>query len=281
MKHVHSFLLSLVMWISLVLSCEAAERRPVTSWLYERPSEAELAALSSEEREEYIGQLRGVTDFKRRAAQRLLIELGDRETAENVVAECINETPRGRQSQDASAVLAFVRQAWVIPMLEPALLRDEVIEKRVWTMDSGPVPVSVDAAACIVQILNRCPVFSDEVRQWAQKMKWELDVRVLRQTMRDWWEQNKEHFAKGDYAAVQPLQPVSPAPPTPPPAPAVKAEAAPAATPQPAAKPSPPTATPALAERSTLPWSVLVGIAMLALAAGLVVILLRAKRRQP
>jgi len=147
-------------------------------------------------------------------------------------------------------------------------------------MDAGygpiqdhPWPRSAYATGCIQQIAARCPAFSNDMRDWAKNLH--PNYLMKREKLRTWWEQNKVYFAKGDYAAVQPLQPASPAPP--PPTPVVKAGATPVPAPtteqQPAAKPAP--ATPVTSFRS-----VLIGVILLALAAVLVVVLRRAKHRQ-
>jgi hypothetical protein len=281
MKRGHKFQLFLVLWISLVFSSEAAERRPVTSWLYQRPTEAEVAALSEQELKEVITELRSVSDFKRHAAQRLLIDLGDHQTAELVVAQFMAEEPPGREMQAASRVLESVRRPEVVPMLIPALFRDEPIDEPGGSIHQHPWPRSAYATLCLQRIAARCPAFSSEMRDWAKNLERWPNYLAMREKLRQWWAQNKEHFAKGDYAAVQPLQPAGTAPT--PPSPAAKAESAPipvpATEPQPAAKPAPLPAAPAPPEPSASPWSVLVGVLLLILVAGLVVVLIRGKRQ--
>jgi hypothetical protein len=260
----------------------AAARRSVSSWIYGRPSVAELSELSQKEKEVCIAELREyantASNVRLRNAQRLLIRLGDVETAEKVVSELNTVGPAGGEPDRAAEVFSGVTQPWVIPMFEQALMRDE--EVAGWTMDKGQMPRSALAAGVICAIVRESPAFPDDVRQWA-KYRFADPLPVIRQQVRDWWAQNKEHFAKQDYAAVQPLQPTGTAPT--PPSPAAKAESAPipvpATEPQPAAKPAPLPAAPAPPEPSASPWSVLVGVLLLILVAGLVVVLIRGKRQ--
>ena len=77
-------------------------------------------------------------------------------------------------------------------------------------------PASVEAALWVAGIVKNSQVFSNEAREWAGAMYEAMGYRDVpdypktrnavhfRQIMREWWLENRAHFAAKDYAAVKP-----------------------------------------------------------------------------
>ena len=177
----------------------------VRRWLWDRGT-FKPEVLDQETRVQAISELKKHDDpanvVQQDIARRYLIELGDLDTAEKVVG-ALSST--WEESHRAEGVLRGVTQPWVIPMLIPVLMHDEIIENQ-YPGSSDRLPQSASAAICILVIAQRSPDFSEEVRASAKKAEWAPNIETYRTLARHWWEQNKQHFEKEDYAAVRPIQ---------------------------------------------------------------------------
>jgi hypothetical protein len=204
-------ILILCLLVVATVNAEMPPREQIQSLLHQLRWDPKFNAsqLDDETRTHLIGELRSIEEtqdiVERDIARRNLIKLGDRETAKQLVGDLLRGDD---ENQSAYGVLMGVRQAWVIPMLEPLLMRDEPVGQKY--MQMGPKPPSVLAAVCMWRILARCPDVPDDVRKWAKTFEYKLELDPMRRQMRDWWEQNKAAFERQDYAAVKPLQPVPP-----------------------------------------------------------------------
>ena len=101
------------------------------------------------------------------------------------------------------------------PMLIPALAELLYLPEEARQFFAGDVVRStrpLQAAMRISEIIQKCPEFFPQMKQGIGG-SWGSDEE-FRATMRKWWEQNRDAFARKDYAAVKPLQ--STATPTPP-----------------------------------------------------------------
>jgi hypothetical protein len=261
------------------------------------PKDVDPSSFTQEQKDWMISELRERGDMsnvtEQWTTQRLLIELGDHGTAEKVVAEYLAEDASRQQITVARKTLESVTQPWVIPMLAPALLRDEPLERRYWEYGDSSLPRSAGSANIIWQIGWRSPSFSAEVRESARRMGYILNMEIVRDAVRQWWLENKEHFEKQDYAAVKPLdfeaarkqvtegfkkqdstalpkEPTVATVPPPPPPPPPKAVSPPSTV---------ATAPKAAAEKSSFPM-LKVLIAALGIAAAVILLWLLAKQRR-
>lgn len=264
--------------------------------------------LSPEERVEVIVELRRraqSSDGKQNTARIFLLRLGDPDT----IGEVLNVFRKGRgdvtdyeqQERYGQVVEALrsCRQPLVVPLLAEVVMIDEPYASDPYF---GRLPRSFDAVFLIRDIVKECMEFNPEVRSWqgfygysheqskedlkkhgitcrASECSW-LHSRCL---MRVWWQQNKEHFAKQDYAAVTPLPPVTNAVPpvrsvagiVPPNTSAPPAVAKVQATPQPVSTPAVPAEAPSPSNSS---WRLPVVIAIVAML-GIVFALLKRRQR--
>jgi hypothetical protein len=241
---------------------------------YRNPKTFGVAKLDDNTRSSMILELqkeRVSSDVVRQnIVRKHLVELGDRETIQETL-EDFHKAASGIQSSKTADILRCATQPWVIPLLEQELFINESA-KAVQHEDILISPKSVAASGVIMSILSRSTTFSGKVRDSVAKLPW-YDEGKSRDIIRKWYEQNKEAFARKDYAAVKPLQPVPP-------------ESTPTSIPKPAsATPKQPTMTlakpsAAAAVRENNPSRWLLGslIVLAALAGGF--ILWRAKRRK-
>ncbi len=270
---------SFATWTFAETATELARR-----WMSDPPRSEEIALTPVESRAELITEIkRNVKhDFLVRTAQRILIELGDRETAEKLVAQAQSTDVSLGVSYRALEVFEGTTQPWVVPMLEPVLMRNEPITRDIYTYeDIERPPRSLMAAICIQKIMEKSPVFSQDMRGWAHGMAELLPHEKMRNVTRQWWLQNKEAFARKDYATVKPLQPVAWLP-----QPAATNRVPPATTITPTNRVTPPVKpfpAPVQPESSASPLLLLIGAGALALVAvaAVVVIRRRSEDRRP
>ena len=74
------------------------------------------------------------------------------------------------------------------------------------------MPISIGSILRALSVLRESAAFNEDVHKWvengiAAELRM-LDMPKCRQVMRSWWLENKEHFAKRDYAAVRPGAPL-------------------------------------------------------------------------
>lgn len=74
--------------------------------------------------------------------------------------------------------------------------------------DSFTYPLSFTVTSVIFQILSDSPAFTGEVTNWARREK-VPDPERQRAELQRWWKENKVHFEKEDYKAVQPGRPIA------------------------------------------------------------------------
>jgi len=137
--------------------------------------------------------------------------VNDRTTAARLVAEMLDGKHPIEQVNENGMILYRSGQPWVIPMLEPVLQIQEPAN-MIGHEDVIYGPRSLVAAAVITRILMNSSVFSQDVHTWAAHQVAVGD----RENIRQWWNENKAHFATEDYGAVRPLKTTSQTIPAPP-----------------------------------------------------------------
>jgi hypothetical protein len=190
----------------------------VDRW-YWYPKEMDPKSITELEKREIITEMRRRVPLSDSTDQtqyrRLLLRLGDEQTLAEVMADIRSEDQRKRD--DGFGAMAYVHNPALIPYLVELLYLPE--PARLILLDKEPTQMGhfeptrpFWAGQRIRDILWRCSEFSPEMKQWIDDL-WRLTGDPLRDVLRQWWEQNKEAFARKDYAAVKPLQPVAtPAP---------------------------------------------------------------------
>ena len=141
-----------------------------------------------------------------------LMELGDNETIERVI-----QLYRGdsySQSAEMGRQMSRCSQPMLLPMLSEYIFRAEPVK---WIRYLGgeilDYPISIRTCWVMRQIVINSPVFGSDVKRSFEVFKDESDDSnsTLRLSLREWWHQNKEAFARKDYVAVKPMRPVAPA----------------------------------------------------------------------
>lgn len=207
-------------------------------------SPSERTAVVARVREVGFGKLRqiGTASVDRIDAQIVLVRLGDTESIERLMQEyrrydsmyAWDTIPRIFQVSRQPSVIAY--------LAEDLSSKDDPNRNIV----SNPPPDSTEfgvtatnrsvySGVIITRVIEDSPEFSPALKKWAKDM---YEVRLanpgnFRDSMRTWWEENRDAFRKGDYKSVVPLPPQTP------PVPSLSANAASpapspmAATPQP------------------------------------------------
>src|SRR5688572_5262932 len=177
---------------------------------YDKTHPADVAfafqALSTEEKARFIAFTR--QQFREKAIGRdeylqRLYYLGDIEARDALVKEYFRDAVQGQAHRQGSLFAAAGDPA-VIPMLAPALLRQEPFYRA--GDDAFSYPMSFDTARIIIAIVRNSPAFSSDVLNWARAFP-SNDTppdEQLRTIVREWWYANELHFREGNYKAVQP-----------------------------------------------------------------------------
>jgi len=254
------------------------------------PQEMDVKSMSDTEKKEAIAEMRRrlpISDSTDRSRYRsiLIRSFSDEQTIAEVMAD-VRSGDRKKIDEGWSA-LQYVNNPVLIPHLMELLDLPEAA--TLILLDNPSVPTDMGhfqptrpfwASERIREMLWRCLEFSPETKQWAQNL-WRQTGDPLRDVLRQWWEQNKEAFARKDYAAVKPLQPV--ATPTPPAAPKQTTPATDVAPSTAVASPAkPPPSTPAQAESESyvLPVALLITGGVLALVAVGAAVIWQGRRRK-
>jgi len=260
----------------------------VERWMwYSR--EMDVKSMTEDERRDFIAEFRKHLSSKHprysEGAKSALLRLGDEQTIAEVMAD-VRSGDRKKIDEGWSA-LQYVNNPVLIPHLMELLDLPEAA--TLILLDNPSVPTDMGhfqptrpfwASERIREMLWRCLEFSPETKQWAQNL-WRQTGDPLRDVLRQWWEQNKEAFARKDYAAVKPLQAV--ATPTPPAAPKQTTPATDVAPSTAVASPAkPPPSTPAQAESESyvLPVALLITGGVLALVAVGAAVIWQGRRRK-
>lgn len=213
MKHQISILMAMFLIGLVPTSALELNEEAVRSWLDGIPTAAEIAAIPQGQRSDLIEMLRPYLSQRSRLrkTQRVLVELGDRETANQLVVTVRCGPGANAEYDSARLTLGTCSQPWLIPLVVDILFADEKPEIYfVGDADVGTMPKSTAAAYIVYGVLSHSTEFPAETRERANLWLHLTDREaVYRQIIRTWWQENKEHFAKQDYAAVSPLQPVT------------------------------------------------------------------------
>ena len=265
---VFSFLFAAV---SLMNGADTNALNRLEHW-YWYGGEFELLSFSASDREQIMAKLRsdavapGDLTF-RRGAKRLLVRLGDEETIDQLLADLRARGKNWRMYEEAVEALSRSRQPLVIPKIIQDLQGEFGLFYETPTNGPRTLVAQAMAAGIIQSILMTAPDFSPAVRE---SVRQRLTPSYHRQQamLLLWWEQNQEHFGKGDYAAVQPLPAVAESSALAAPAPATSPPASPAPV---AGQPVTATDTSApAAERGGRRWPWALGLVLvLAVTAGL------------
>jgi hypothetical protein len=182
-----------------------------------RGSKASLEDVRPEDKAEVLSILRQIAEGKvteigtkapsKSGADVALLTLGDRPTIERLINEY-----RVYNSQRTLAEIPqnfeWSKQALLIPYLAEDLFLDDDPKATVVLRDKyeaiiGP-NLSIRSGISLVRIMQTSEVFSERQKKWALEMERLRvhDVVKFRDRMRLWWNRNKAHFEKHDYAAV-------------------------------------------------------------------------------
>lgn len=198
--------------VSLILLCSALFVQAETNWhtrverWLSHPMEIDIRTLTADDKIKVIAELRA---FGGHRATLQLLRLGDEQTIVEVMRDA-GGNDRAK-SEDALGLLQNVRVPLIIPALAELLYlteKAEWVRPRGEEADVGQYTRPMHAAVMIQDILLNTSRFSPEVKKWVSSVP-ELDGEAFRYAFRQWWEQNKEAFARKDYTAVQPLKPVA------------------------------------------------------------------------
>jgi|GEM_PF-2568427 len=252
------------------------------------PQEMDVKSMSGIERKEVITELRRrlpISDStdQQRYRSILIRSFSDEQTMAEVMADLHSDDQK--RSDSARAALAYVHNPALIPHLIELLYLPEsakliLLDKEPTQMGHFEPTRPFWAGQRIRDILWRCSEFSPEMKQWIDDL-WRLTGDPLRDILRQWWEQNKEAFARKDYAAVKPLQPVAPL--TPPAAPkqtVSPTDVAPTNVIVPPWKSPPSAPGQPEPESDALPLALLIGAGVLALVAVGAAVFWQARRRK-
>lgn len=141
-----------------------------------------------------------------------LVALGDEQTIERVIRQ-IKEKAAKTGTWYSIGQYSYP-QPLLIPYLAEDFFRDDgdTIDEQVTRRDLDHLQISIGRVLDVLNILRRSPAFSEDMHKWSENtiavpLKL-LDISKCRQVMRSWWLENKEHFAKRDYASVRPGAPL-------------------------------------------------------------------------
>lgn len=166
--------------------------------------------FTQEQRDWMIQELRNHSDVsdvvEERRTCEILIQLGDRQTAEKVLEDFRKGSERDPLSENARArvTLETSAQPWVIPMLADELFLQQDPKIHFDGGDVGIMPRSTAAAWTIRGILKGSSAFPESVRESARRIP--LAYGTFRDQTREWWRQNRVHFENQDYSAVTPME---------------------------------------------------------------------------
>jgi len=171
--------------------------------------EIDVKSLSEQEKQDAIAEMRRRAATSGQTAREhyrwiLIRYFGDEEMLAGVVkdiqqgerrtyVECVRLLEQVQNSPQQIPILAEL-----LYLPEEARLRDFATEYS-W----GSVTASLKASWKIRDILQASAEFSPEMKKWADGLS-RSDREALRQTLRRWWEENREAFMRKEYAAVKP-----------------------------------------------------------------------------
>jgi len=181
--------------------------RKVDRW-YWYPEEINVAAMSEAERNAVVAEMRrrlpDSDSTDRKHYRWILIRyFGDEETLAGVVKD-IQQGERRTYVECVGLLDQVQNSPQQIPILAKLLYLPEEARYRKteeWTW--GAVTASLKASWKIRDILQASAEFSPEMKKWADGLS-RSDGEALRQTLRRWWEENREAFMRKEYAGVRP-----------------------------------------------------------------------------
>ena len=207
--------------------------RNVYNYLHGDPKGSELQVVTPEIREQVVLRLRryaygfdsetgAKTDNSRdSSALVVLLRLGDLQTIKEMMNEyhqSPGEWDRGYRAEGLVDLndrdFAESAQPLLIPYLAREFFRDDLHLAPDENEKTDLVPASVGSGYYAVSIMKNSPVFSANVRKWADKAYFALrlhtgrDIVKYQQVMQQWWRDDAKHFETKDYAAVKPGVPL-------------------------------------------------------------------------
>lgn len=203
-----------ILWITcLVFACGAHGLEPadmeITLQKLLKDVTADLSSLNQQERLVIILKLKAVLSrskdpIEAKSARILLVNLGDRETIDDLIAKYKKHNPA--RPTYVLAILRRCRQSALIPLLAEDLSLEEKAQLESTGDDILDYRRSIQSAGIIRAILAYSPDFCPEVKGWAVAFGYRITggEEEFRAIIRQWWKENEEHFKKKDYAAVRP-----------------------------------------------------------------------------
>ncbi|MCE9609950.1 MAG: hypothetical protein K8R23_07045 [Chthoniobacter sp.] len=131
-----------------------------------------------------------------------LLRMDDADTVQSVFKELHSEYWSRRRS--ATSQLTFAANPKLLPMLVDDLMKDANPKVELIDGDINSPSTSVVAAKIIRAAVLNSPVFSADVKAWAQALP-SSNPAVLTEGVRVWWKLNREALEKGDYHSVLPI----------------------------------------------------------------------------
>ena len=182
----------------------------VNSWL-SHPNEMDSSTMSVIEQQQVISELRSAAEKtswtgERSTAKKLLVRIGDEQTIADAIEGLHGKGQNWDNFHEAYQALSWSRQPAVIPLMIPDLQDPSEVMQRGGELAVGP-PHNV-AAFIIMEIIKTSPQLGERIVAPLRE-KGFTGMPQMRASLLNWWGQNKDAFARKDYAAVQPLEPVS------------------------------------------------------------------------
>jgi len=146
-----------------------------------------------------IGKLKATSIPKH---QSILIRLQDEDTTSNLINKFIRTKGQDRSTFQ---ILSSSQSPWILPDIGENLYLDEPAGKQ--GLDYGDFSataqygISVNTALLMRELLSRSHDVPDKVRNWAETVP-STQTDSLRDSMRQWWTENREAVKSGDYSQL-------------------------------------------------------------------------------
>lgn len=169
-----------------------------------KTSEITQGGIPPEYRDEVIAVLRSQAEQNRGSAASVLLRLGDSETVQKQVQIFVENNGADWFNRRN---LLFSFSPAVVEAMAPLMFRDD--EYRYFKAQhpefEGAWGVSYESPVIIRHLLRKIPEVPEPVARWADSIPSNPSPE-LRNTMRQWWEQNREHFESRDFDRLRPLE---------------------------------------------------------------------------
>jgi len=198
-----------VFWLIALFPLQSEDTQSlVENTIRSDTTHADLSWINSKNREDVVQLARQYASNGSLGAQILLLRLGDSQTIQQILARY-----RENYSRDGAQETVLIIQRAKQPLLIPPLAADLYIKdnQKMRPPPSGSdviflLNLPTSSGDLILEQIIRSPEFSPELKDWAKKFKSTEfgDPKVFAQTLKLWWEQNKDKFRTRDYKSIPP-----------------------------------------------------------------------------